>query len=325
MKVEQEKHLINKKLARELNQRYKDDAIQDSGKRVICFDLQKVLNVPIGEHSLFYYSRKFQCLNFTITDLVSGKTYCYLWDQTNGKRGGSEIASCLYSYFRYHCTEDIELITVFCDNCPGQNKNRMICQMLSMVIQHFENIKAVQTIYLEQGHTQNENDTAHSIIEKRKRGINILHPYQWPIQIKNSSKGKKFVIEMMNYSDFMDFSTTVEDFYYYLMVTKPKQQFNINRNADISLSEIRHIYFDITEPMLIRFKNDLSNPDFTAAIIGKLSRNSRKCKVVVIPPKYYTQQIPVSRELFEDLNKLCDKLAIPREYHDFYRTLLHMD
>ena len=81
------------------------------------------------------------------------------------KKGAIEIALCLYSYFRDHCTEAIDLITGFCDNCPGQNKNKMICQMLSMVIQHFANIKAVEILYLEQGHTQNENDTAHSMIE----------------------------------------------------------------------------------------------------------------------------------------------------------------
>ena len=94
---------------------------------VLCFDLQKVLPTPYGEHADFYYVSKLSTYNFTCYDLHSKQGFCYVWDETVAKRGASEIGSCMYKHISLNCTTHPETeITCFCDSCPGQNRNRFL-------------------------------------------------------------------------------------------------------------------------------------------------------------------------------------------------------
>ena len=64
--------------------------------------------------------------NLTVTDLVNGQVYCYMWDQTIAKRDSSEVGSCINMFINNNCYNQIDKLTFFSDNCPGQNKNHFI-------------------------------------------------------------------------------------------------------------------------------------------------------------------------------------------------------
>lgn len=59
-------------------------------KRTATFDLQATLYIPHAGDCQIYYSRKLSIFNFTIYD-SNGDGYCYVWDETEGKKGSSEI------------------------------------------------------------------------------------------------------------------------------------------------------------------------------------------------------------------------------------------
>ena len=54
--------------------------------------------------------------------------------------------------------------------------NRYIFQILSLLVRVFQSIKSVTLMFLEGGHTQNENDSIHSAVEKSKKGTTVNHP-----------------------------------------------------------------------------------------------------------------------------------------------------
>ena len=68
-------------------------------------------------------------------------------------------------------------ISLFADNCRGQNKSRFTVEMLLLVLLQIQNIESMELFFLECGYTQNENDPIHSIIERNKKGVSIYHPY----------------------------------------------------------------------------------------------------------------------------------------------------
>ena len=68
-------------------------------------------------------------------------------------------------------------ISLFADNCRGQNKSRFPVEMLLLVPLQIQNIESMELFFLECGYTQNENDPTHSIIERNKKGVSIYHPY----------------------------------------------------------------------------------------------------------------------------------------------------
>ena len=119
-------HLVDKIVARDIKASQKLLS-QNNPQSIAClaFDLQKVLNVPSGENGLSCCTHELAVYNLTITDLVNKDGFCYTWDQTTTKRGASEIGSCIYFRVKEYL-KDHKCITLFSDNCPGQNKNRYI-------------------------------------------------------------------------------------------------------------------------------------------------------------------------------------------------------
>ena len=198
------KHLKNKQAARNLKTRVKELASKDKLLAVAAFDLQKVLSVPYGEHSDFFYKRKLSVYDLTVTNLETRKVCCYVWDQTTAKRGSNEIASCLRQFINELPSHTSQLY-LFADNCTGQNKNRFINQMLSIAAN--ERNVTINLVFLEKGHTQNINDSAHSVIEKAKKGVNIHHPRQWTTLIETACRKNPYKVKMMSQNEIFNFKT----------------------------------------------------------------------------------------------------------------------
>jgi len=82
-----EKHIKQKKLAREFKESMKNEANKSTKVLTAAFDLEKVLLAPHGQTSSFYYSRRLKNHNFTITDIATMETYCFLWNEEEAKKG----------------------------------------------------------------------------------------------------------------------------------------------------------------------------------------------------------------------------------------------
>lgn len=130
------------------------------------FDLEKVLQTPQSEVSSFYYKRKLLTYNFTIyTGTKEG--YCFMWDESIGKRGSNEISTCILKFIKIMKERGIKEFSFYSDNCAGQNRNRFIYSMWEYAAYTIK-VNIVHT-FLEKGHTQNEGDSMHATIECAKK------------------------------------------------------------------------------------------------------------------------------------------------------------
>lgn len=213
-----------KKLSR--NEKHDDRFKIDDKNKVLVFDLQAVLQSPRGDTSSFYYRSKLNSYNFTIT-LLNKKVEaqmkdsytnvdCYFWNETDANRGANEIGSCLLDCFERLCSEagvsainsaGLNLI-LYSDNCCGQNKNKYIVVLYLYAVTHL-NIESITHKFLIKGHTQNECDNIHSLIEKEiKKNLKsgpIYCPHQYVAIIKNAKKtGQKFRVHELTYESFLD-------------------------------------------------------------------------------------------------------------------------
>ena len=85
-------HIAEKIKAREHKTAMKGKAREYSWVSAAAFDMQKVLLLLHRETSSFYHSRRLKVQNFTITEINTMKTFCYLWDETQGKKGYAKLA-----------------------------------------------------------------------------------------------------------------------------------------------------------------------------------------------------------------------------------------
>jgi len=122
-------HLKNKDIARDKKNNDKNRTVNEPELCVAIFDSQKVLTTPQSEASSFYYKRKFAVYNFTIFDIGKRSGYCYVWDESEAKRGSNEIATCLLKFMKCMVEKGIKEFCFYSDNCGGQNRNRYIFAM----------------------------------------------------------------------------------------------------------------------------------------------------------------------------------------------------
>ena len=114
-------------------------------------------------------------------------------------------------------------LVLFADNCLGQNKNRYIIQMMSLAVRKFKNLKSIELVFLERGHTQNENDSIHSTIEKSKKTNRNISPFPAVTLVQGACKRRPCIVGTTDTDDFLSFETSLNGEYAILIKNFPRE------------------------------------------------------------------------------------------------------
>ena len=157
-----QEHIKEKEAVR----RKKDGAKHDTDPFLTAatFDLQQVIYLPRTNDNMLYYKRKLANYNLTIYNLQTKACHCFTWHEGQGKRGSSEIGTCLSIHLDKLDAAGVKTVKMFADGCPGQNKNSVITAMLLHSVCRLKSIEKIHLIFFEAYHGQNEGASAHSAI-----------------------------------------------------------------------------------------------------------------------------------------------------------------
>lgn len=194
-------HLKEKELSR--LQKDLDKSCNSKSTVVAVYDLQAVLQCPKGDVSTFYYTSKLNVFNFTVYEMKTHSARCYLWDESEGNRGVCEIGTCVLRYIQFlerraNQNENGELDLIFySDNCCDQQKNKVMLSMYLYIVRNFKFIRSITHKFLVKGHSQNEGDSVHAVIERNiKRSLKsgpIYVPDQYATLIRTAKKLASYI------------------------------------------------------------------------------------------------------------------------------------
>lgn len=311
-KLEHEKHLSNKTRAREI----KHEEIKscsdnpDMKKTVLNCDLQAVLECPKGEVSSIFYKRKLAVYNFTIFDLINKEGTCCLWDETEGNRGSTEVASCLFYYIQNH--PEIEEIFLMSDSCGGQNLNQYLSTALLHAVR-LTQCKVIHHVYYELGHTQMEGDSMHSCIERAAKNVQVNVPSEWALICQMARKNPNpYKMLNMTHTSFIDWTSLADG-------NKDTARYHTTGGEVVEWRKIKCFKYDKSHPDLIQFKYNYDDENFK---IIKVMKSTRYQSLNL--PKAYSSRLPITWAKYKDLMDLCETRVIPAHHHDFYKNLPHL-
>lgn len=297
--VEFDNHMQGKNEIRKI----RDVAILDASKSksiiIACFDLEKIFNLPQSNVGILYYKRKLKIMNFTIYDMFTHQGYCYVWNETEGKKGANEISSALLKFIEQKVNEGFSDFRFFSDSCGGQNKNQHLFTMF-MIVSAKYNIK-ISLFYFEVGHSQSSGDSMHSAIERKGKNREIFTQEEWLSVIKAACDKKPYIINEMNHSDIFDFH-------------KPAAVFAWKR---IKIQRIREIVFS---PENLKFRYDSYSSDYVDA---KFCNDEEFKKICESDFNLASQEkICLDKNKIKDIESLIEKGIIAGENNiKFYKNL----
>ena len=144
-------HLRRKKEARREIENDKEASMKDKSIYSATFDLQAVLYTPCSNVSKVFYKRNLNCYSFTVFSLADKCGACYIWDETKGQRGSSEICSCLITHLK-SLPSIVKHIILYSDCCSGQNRNQYLAAGLHHYVKTSPSLQILEQIFFESEH-----------------------------------------------------------------------------------------------------------------------------------------------------------------------------
>jgi len=189
--------------------------------------------------------------NFTIFDGHNKDGYCFVWDESNGKKGSSEIATCLLKYIT-QLPETVSHVSTFSDPCGGPNRNKNIMAAMLYAVNTIENIKIIHLKFMESGHSYLEADSIHATTKRARRHKKMYNTREWALLFSCARiHPNPYKVITLNHKDFYDLEKLV-----ILMV------FNTTINIEkekVNWLKIKWIRFDKSEPNIMQYKYGLKD------------------------------------------------------------------
>ncbi|CAH2000479.1 unnamed protein product [Acanthoscelides obtectus] len=247
-----------------------------------------------------------------------GQVECFMWHEGQGRRGSNEIGSCLLKYLEYKASaqENVEVV-FYSDNCAGQQKNKFILAGYFYALSKY-NIKSITHKYLIRGHTQNEGDNVHSVIEKHvKRALKsgpIYTPDQYVSLVQTAKKtGLPYKVQEMSYADFVDLKKLSE-----------QTSFNFKKDSSgevVKLANAAIIRIEKENLDKFLYKTSYSEPEYRVVEIKqRTTRTNQTFDNVKLEPAY-RDILPISKKKYDGLMFLLRMNTIKKCYSPFYNSL----
>ncbi|XP_052075475.1 uncharacterized protein LOC127712922 [Mytilus californianus] len=312
-----QEHQTKKEKSREEKRLDKERAKTDRSFAAVTFDLEAVLPTPCSMVGDLFYKRCLSTYNLSFYSLGDSKGTCYLWDETNGGRGSSDIGSCILMHINSIAEKNtaVEEITYFSDTCGGQNRNQFVASALLYALHFHSNLKAINHKFFERGHSEMEADSIHSSVKRAKKSTKVYHPSQWDTVVSMARKTNPYIVIPVNYRDFYDLKGL-------------KTDFNINLKRTVSGETINWLkvkWIRVTKenPGSVFFNNGFDPENFMEAKFQSSSLRGRKKKTgnIKLSP-LYESKLQISAAKKADLLSLCKSGVIPTTYHSYYESLL---
>ena len=296
---EHEAHIRRKVQARESKDRDKND----ESLVVAAFDLQQVLTCPKISVSSSYYSRKLNLYNFTILDLKTLQGSCYTWNERECNRGTNDIASSVCMWLKERESEGAKHVVFYSDCCGGQNRNRI---MITAILKFLSNssIEKIEQKFFESGHSKNECDSMHSVIQRHCNNCDIFLPSAYHEHMRKAQHKQPYIVNVLTHVNMLGFAKLNDLF-------MPKSSF-------YGILKVHHIVYEKNERgVTVSVADEIGGELVTKTF---LKRGKTQCSFQEYPvPRAYDAPCGIDDQKKQDLLKLSEYL--PEDCRNFYRTL----
>lgn len=96
----------------------------------LVFDYMQNVDLPKIPMQEVFYLHQLTIQVFCIYNTMTKQSHFYLYHEGQAKKGSNDVTSFIIkSYMKEIVPKEVNELHLFLDNCWGQNKNRILCQV----------------------------------------------------------------------------------------------------------------------------------------------------------------------------------------------------
>ena len=251
----------------------------------------------------------------------------FLWHEGEGNRGSNEIGSCILRYLDFlknaqkitdECCKELDII-FYSDNCCGQQKNKYLLAMHLYIVNIYKWVNSITHKFLIAGHSQNEGDNVHSVIEKQvtraKKSGPIFVPEQYVTLIRCAKKtGTPYKVCEINHEDIYDLKELAADMNF-------SNNLKDSDGNTFKISEVKVLKVEQAVDGLRKFLYKTSYEQREFKVVEIKSRKNSKIASSITLEKAYPTKLQISDKKKEGILSLFPKKLVPNMYLPFYSNL----
>jgi len=299
-------HVLNKEEARTEKSKDKKEAEQNV-VQVFTMDVQAVQLVPYLKASALYFKQKLACHNFTLYNLANNEVICYVWHEGEAELNANVYTSCIIHFLEHEIDIHQGDPILYSDGCASQNRNVTLSNALRCMA--MEKGITITQKYLEKGHTQMECDSAHAVIERRKKNREMYTPAHYVQVIREARIQKPYKVHYIDHNFCKNYSDLK-----YLSSIRP----GIGAGAP-QVVDIRCLQY--LPSGNVQYKLRHTDPWESLPIPRKATRAGSVDVLVQLKP-LYSSSLRIKKDKYNDLQAL--KSVIMSDFHGFYDNLPHV-
>lgn len=269
-------------------------------------DLRNYLPIPCVNSSSVY-KRKLFLHNITVRDGFN-KGICYVWLETEGKYGVSELGSVIYRYLADLTATTVTDVSLFIQT-PVQAFQKQRLVALLMYAANSLSLNSIELKFVVSESNLLDNDSLQLAVKHANVYLTAFAPHDWINVIKGARHQDPYDVKHLKIGDFYNLRALANQLL-------PNRTMNTNDEL-VNWSEVVCIRADKSRPMQISYKVDLDQGDYCVAELKPAVISNLSWKL----QQLYSRHLSISRQKKQDLIALCASNNIPDIYHSFYWSL----
>jgi len=219
------------------------------------------------------------------------------------------ISTCLYTWLI--SVDELKMaktVTLYCDCCSGQNRNRIVVAMLRYALSNCNYIETVHLKFLLSSHTYMPVDSIHATIEHFVRKRVVWAPSEWPTVIRSAwiDPEPYTVVQMPN-----------DSFLNWCQIQRTIMPSKCASDVDNHSLWWKHVRAIAITKSSAKFEVRYSMLKDTVTHTFSFPR----CSYISGPKQLYRQTLSTAAPKYRDLQHMCATSVIPGEFHQQFLGL----
>ncbi|KAI4468070.1 dna-directed rna polymerases i ii and iii subunit rpabc2 [Holotrichia oblita] len=283
----------------------------------LAFDYMQNLQLPKIPVQDLFYLRQLTVSVFCIHNIKTDEVVYFIHHEGNAKKGPNEVCSYIYRYIQQYIPNHVKELHLFCDNCPGQNKNNTVSRMC-LFLKDSGRFDSIDQYFPIRGHSFLPCDRDFGHLKRKLKRFDRVHTLHQYIELIASANSKhKATIHVVEGNDIINFKDWWRNIYKSTAVSVETTKVPKDKRIPFNISTYHHFSYHIKDGKGVVVARTFINAFVTHTFVLSISENLSE----PFGKAYPAGKIPITTEKMDHIKKSAKFVEDCENVEEFWNSI----